>query len=390
MPWGEAMVNICPSKDCTGCGLCTAVCPVHCISMQPGQLGHLYPHIDSAACIDCGACSRSCPSNASGAEMGFVRPDDAYAAWANDSSEYLTSASGGAASVLARYYLSSGGIVYGCSVCPGKDGQSFDVQHIRVGKKEDPSGLKGSKYVQSSIRDILPSLKNDVRAGQQVLFIGTPCQAAAVRSLFSKEQDNLLVVDLVCHGVPSLAMLRNHVSRRLHMSPAEVENITFRDASGFRMVISGRDGRPLYVCRPLTGLRTEDLYYCLFMDGFTYRESCYRCRYACVERVSDMTLGDFWGLDRSVKTPSSGVSLVLPVTEKGKAALDILRKGMTLVQRPVQEAVRGNEQLRCPKHKSIRIKIFRIFEKTFGQRLYYLLVVDRIILKRIRKILWAK
>lgn len=384
------MDSICTSQDCTGCGLCTAVCPVHCISMRQGQLGHLYPGIDTSACIDCGACRAACPSNLPDDALGFTLPDEAYAAWSNDLSEYLTSASGGAASVLARHFLSSGGIVYGCAVCPGKDGQQFDVRHIRIGKEEELVQLKGSKYVQSRIADILPSLKNDVRAGQRVLFIGTPCQAAAVKRLFRREPDNLVVADLVCHGVPSLAMLQQHIARRLRISPAEVDNISFRDSSGFRLGIKDGEGRQLYVSRPLEGLRTEDLYYCLFMDGFTYRESCYRCRYARPERTADLTLGDFWGLDRSVRTPSSGVSLVLPVTEKGKAALDILRKGMTLVPRPVREAVRGNEQLRHPKHKSIRIKIFRTFEKPSGPRLYYLLVIDRIILKHIRKIFRAR
>ena len=388
------MVSICSSEDCTGCGLCTAVCPVHCISMRPGQLGHLYPEIDPGACIDCGACRAACPvlssAEASGHGLGFSAPDKAYAAWADDSCEYLTSASGGAASVLARHYILSGGIVYGCAVCPGKDGQAFDVRHIRVDNVEKLTLLKGSKYVQSSIMDILPSLKKDVRSGSHVLFIGTPCQAAAVKRLFRKEPDNLLVADLVCHGVPSLSELRQHISRRLHISPVEVGGVSFRDSSGFRINISGLDGRLLYSSRPLTGLRTEDLYYCLFMDGFTYRESCYRCRYACVERVSDLTLGDFWGLDRSVRTPSSGVSLILPVSEKGKAAMEILKQGMTIVERSVQEAASGNEQLRHPKHKSIRIKVFRALEKAFGPRVYYLLVIDRIAVKRIRRKFGAK
>lgn len=388
------MVSICPSKDCTGCGLCTSVCPVHCISMRPGRLGHLYPGIDQDACIDCGACRASCPAlspaEASEHGLGFSAPDKAYAAWADDSGEYLTSASGGAASVLARHFLSSGGIVYGCAVCPGQGGQAFDVRHIRVDKVEELALLKGSKYVQSNIMDILPSLKKDVRSGSHVLFIGTPCQAAAVKRLFRKEPDNLMVADLVCHGVPSLPMLRQHISRRIHISPVEVGGVSFRDSSGFRINIAGLDGSLLYSSRPLTGLRTEDLYYCLFMDGFTYRESCYRCRYARVERVSDLTLGDFWGLDRSVQTPSSGVSLILPVSEKGKAALEILKQGMTVVERSVQEAASGNEQLRHPKHKSIRIKVFRALKKVFGPGVYYLLVIDRIIFKRIRRKLRAR
>lgn len=379
------MDSISTFQDCTGCGLCTAVCPAHCISMRRGQLGHLYPSIDSAACIDCGACRASCPANASEAGLAFSLPDKAYAAWADDSGEYLASASGGAASVLARHWLEAGGIVYGCAVCPGEGHRPFDVKHIRVGSADGLSRLKGSKYVQSSILDIFPSLKKDIGSGRHVLFIGTPCQAAAVKRLFRKEPDNLLVTDLVCHGVPSLAMLREHVSNRLHIDPATVGNVSFRGSAGFAMAISGHDGRLLHRGRPLTGQRTEDLYYCMFMDGFSYRESCYRCRYARGNRVSDLTLGDFWGLDKSVRTPGNGVSLILPVSEKGKAAVEIMRKRMTLVERPVNEAVSGNEQLRHPKHKSIRIRIFRVMVHALGPWVYYLLVLDRVILKHIRK-----
>ena len=144
------MKSICPHNDCTGCALCAFVCPKACIAMRPGALGHLYPHIDASVCIDCGACVRACPSAASaGSAVSFPSvqsavPRTAFAAWANDNAEYLSSASGGAASVLSRLVLSDGGVVYGSTA--GSDGTgSFSVRHIRVDSEDDLWRLKGSK-----------------------------------------------------------------------------------------------------------------------------------------------------------------------------------------------------------------------------------------------------
>ncbi len=383
------MKSICPHNDCTGCALCAFVCPKACIAMRPGALGHLYPHIDASVCIDCGACVRACPSAASaGSAVSFPSvqsavPRTAFAAWANDNAEYLSSASGGAASVLSRLVLSDGGVVYGSTA--GSDGTgSFSVRHIRVDSEDDLWRLKGSKYIHSSIAGILFQLRDDVRGGKPVLFTGMPCQAAAVRRIFPDEPENLMIADLVCHGVPSEAFFLEYVRKNLKISPSSVASVTFRDGDEFRMTVKGQDGKVLYTHKPLSGLRTEDLYYNLFMDGFTYRDSCYRCPYAGMRRVSDMTIGDFWGLDKGVAAPGHGVSLILPVTDKGKRMAGRLACMMTLVPRPVGEAEAGNDQLRSPRHKSIRIRLFRSLEKIFGPSVYYALIFDRMLRRRLK------
>ena len=360
--------------------------------MRPGALGHLYPHIDVSGCIDCGACVRACPSAASVAPAASVEPfqgvpsavpETAFAAWANDDAEYLSSASGGAASVLSRLVLSDGGVVYGSTAGPDGAG-SFGIRHIRVDREDGLWQLKGSKYVHSSIAGILPQLRDDVRGGRPVLFTGMPCQAAAVRKMFPDEPENLLIADLVCHGVPSESFFLEYLRKNLKISPSSVSSVTFRDGDEFRMTVKGEDGRVLYSHRPMSGLRTEDLYYNLFMDGFTYRDSCYRCPYAGMRRVSDMTIGDFWGLDKSVPAPGHGVSLILPVTDKGKRMAGRLACMMTLVPRPAREAEAGNDQLRSPRHRSIRIRLFRRLEKIFGPSVYYALVFDLMLRRRLK------
>lgn len=401
------MKDICPHNDCTGCALCAFVCPKACITMRPGALGHMYPHIDASGCIDCGACVRACPfavssgfvasavssvSSGSAASSSFAAsirsvpsavPGTAFAAWAKDSGEYLSSASGGAASVLSRLILSDGGVVYGSTA--GSDGSGrFGIRHIRVDSEDDLWRLKGSKYVHSSITGVLSQLRDDVRGGRPVLFTGMPCQAVAVRKMFPDEPENLLIVDLVCHGVPSEAFFLEYVRKNLKISLSSVSSVTFRDGDEFRMTVKGEGGKVLYTHSPLSGLRTEDLYYNLFMDGFTYRDSCYRCPYAGMKRVSDMTIGDFWGLDKSVPAPGHGVSLILPVTDKGKRFAGRLAAMMTLISRPVGEAEAGNDQLRSPRHRSIRIRLFRRLEKIFGPPVYYVLVFDLMLRRRLK------
>ena len=318
--------------------------------MKEGRLGHPYPEMDTLSCIDCGLCSAICPANVFGRSRAgdagqdelFRSPAAAFAAWAKDPSEYVSSTSGGAASVLSRHFLSQGGAVYG----------------------------------------ILPQCRKDVRSGKPVLFIGTPCQTAALRCMFRKRPENLFLVDIVCHGVPSLALLKDYINGYMHISPSEVTGLSFRDERGFSMTVS--DSHGIHRLPPLTGRRTEGLYYNLFMDGFTYRESCYSCIYAGIRRVSDMTIGDFWGLGKDVPEHPYGVSLIMPVTSKGKELIPVLKEGMHMYERSLDEASAGNAQLCHPKHKSLRIKLFRCIEPILGLRSYYLLTADWILKKRIK------
>lgn len=312
----------------------------------------------------------------------FRLPYAAYAAWAEDDEEYKSSASGGVASVLCRHFIRQGGVVYGCAVSPGEDGHL--VRHIRVTEENDIARLKGSKYVRSYMKEALAQIKKDVEDGVRVLFVGTPCQVAAVASMFKDRPENITYVDLVCHGVPGQDMFSCYMSKYLHISEKEIRTLTFRDKGQLRMKVEGESGT-IYTHEPLTGRRTEELYYNLFMDGFTYAEACYRCPFARPERVSDMTIGDFWGLDdRALPEHPYGVSLVLASTPEGESLMPVLMDGMHVYERTVQEALAGNEQLRHPKRKTLRIRVFRMLSKVFGLRVYYPLVADWIIRNMIK------
>lgn len=221
--------DICPKDQCTGCGLCAARCPVHCITMKEGLLGHLYPVVDHSRCTDCGLCRRGCPVLH---PVEKCYPKACYAAWAKSDEEYRSSTSGGVASVLSRYILRRGGVVYGCTILPG-----VEVKHVRIDKEEDLQLLKGSKYVQSNIIKALPQLRKDVQEHMLVLFVGTPCQVAAVRNMFPKGySDNLYLVDIICHGVPSLKMLRLHTKRKAGVTNDAM--VSFRNDGEFALQIS--------------------------------------------------------------------------------------------------------------------------------------------------------
>lgn len=372
------MKKICEYKDCTGCGLCAARCPKQCVEMKPGFLGHLYPEINQDICIDCKLCQKGCPSLH---VIDSSYPRKAYAAWSRDDEDYVTSTSGGAASIFSQYIISRGGVVYGCSVLP-----NIKIEHIRVDKLEDLHLLKGSKYVQSQIKEIIPQLRKDVKDGLLVLFIGTPCQVAAIRQLYKTVPDNLYMVDIICHGTPSNQFLKDYIQRDLKIDPAKVTNVKFRLPDAFSLCVFAQD-KLLYKSNNLWTHRYEDLYYNTFIDGFTYRNSCFSCHYAKPDRISDITIGDFWGLgkevsDKDIPEHRNGISCMLPISEKGLLLIEAVRHGLNIYERPVTEAINGNDQLRAPKSENRDIKRFRSLCHLFSIKLSYHIVVWKKILKR--------
>lgn len=354
---------ICKETQCTGCSACVNICPKHCIGMKPKAVGHLYPQIDKTKCVECGACIKVCPSNR---PIPLRQPLTAFAGWHKSLSEYETSTSGGAATAFAQSILSDGGFVYG-STCL----ENVDIRHIRITHVEDLVKLKGSKYAQSTMGDIFKSVKADLEVGLKVLFIGTPCQIAGLKSFLHGHPDNLYLVDLICHGVPSVKLLREHVKNVL--GHQKVTNISFRSDPYLLLLLLFCGDKILYKSN-LVKERFKDAYYNAFIDGYSYRDSCYRCPYAQSKRVSDITIGDFWGLSQDFKEPHEhGCSCILPITDKGKQL--VKNANLNIFERPLNEAVRGNEQLQAPKHKNIIVKIFRMLYPCLGLKYSYALAL---------------
>lgn len=338
--------NISSVKNCTGCSACSSVCPRHCITMREDRLGFEYPVVDESACVSCGLCLKTCPVAGS---PDLAYPMNAYAARSIDDRDYLTSSSGGAASVLSRHMIKSGGVVYGCA----SDGT--DVRHVRVDRLDDLPRLKGSKYVQSSLSGVFDPLKQDLKDGRDVLFIGTPCQVAAVCRYAGKLSDKLYLVDLICHGVPSRKMLKDHVASVSGGRP--VDKVSFRNGSRYELTLASA-GEVLYRAD-----NDRDLYCNVFLRGLSCRNACYRCLFARPERGSDITIGDFWGIDtKSHPLPfdcDSGLSVMLPVTGKGKRLVEMISCDMKIEGRSVEEAVNGNSQLRKPTRNTFRGRLLR-------------------------------
>lgn len=371
-------IKLASPDSCTGCGACMQSCAKGAISMVEGKMGHLYPFINKDLCVGCGICELNC---------SILHPIEthpimnAYAAWAKNEIEYKTSVSGGIASVLSRLIIRQGGVVYGCAMLP-----NIEVQHIRVEKEEDLEKLKGSKYVQSSISKILPLIKNDLQTNRKVLFIGTPCQVAAVKKLYSDKYPNLYLVDLVCHGVPSLQLLREHITK-VAPTNERYQSISFRSQKGSYelLVIGKRENNyiKLYSDNYNENVYKGDRYINTFLEGYTCRESCYNCQFAQPNRVADVTIGDFWGLGTEGNTENMnehpfGCSVVLPITEKGLHLIQEIAPCLYLSERPISEAVHGNTQLMYPTYKTNKIKLFRfLYEKSNSLGWYCLLNIAR-------------
>lgn len=342
-------------QDCCGCNACAEICPKQCIEMRLDKKGFLYPKVDAKTCIECELCEHVCPFPAE--KSMLQRPDKAIAAWAKDPTVQQRSSSGGAAYLLSRHTIEHGGVVYGCAA------DSLTVHHVRIDSVEDLPRLQGSKYVQSDTRGIFAQVRADLDAGLTALFIGTPCQTAGLRRFIRRNAERLYLVDLICHGVPSQKMLRDHLSpiAKGH----NVERMIFRSPGSLALRLY-EDGREFYC-----GDENADLYYSAFEAGKIFRPSCYRCGYASEKRAGDITVGDFWGFKERETLPErarNGLSVILPNTKKGHELLKSITPELNLMERPVAEAVNGNTQLRHPLQKSRTTRIF--------QALYPLLPFD--------------
>lgn len=333
------MVDICEKTLCTGCHACLNICGKKAISMKSDSLGFEYPVIDASLCVDCGLCAKICPVNN---PPKAVTPSAVYAAQSTDLKDLMSSTSGGAASVFSQVILKQGGIVYGCS---GMD--ASHVQHIRIESVSELYKLKGSKYVQSKIGSVFKQVKADLLLGKKVLFTGTPCQVAGLKNFLRVEYENLITVDLVCHGVPSQQLLLDDL--KLGKKEFCGSQISFRKKGMKETDL--KFGVFLYdSVHPTYSVQYPYDYYIMgFMCGLFFRDSCYSCRWAASKRCSDITIGDFWGLGElknSEIEKNRGVSEVLLNTSRGYSFFESCQ--FNCEERKLKEAIDGNGQLQYP------------------------------------------
>lgn len=307
------MIRIIDKNRCCGCTACVNVCAHGCISMNEDSEGFLYPKVDEDHCVDCHLCDRVCPYENIRIESLEIDPE-CISAKAKDDEIRFKSSSGGLFSLLAQVVINQQGIVYGAAF-----DKNFHVIHRGVDSIQRLDLLRGSKYVQSETGFTFSEVKKWLKEGRKVMYVGTPCQIEGLYNyLGNKKTDNLILVDFVCHGVPSPKVWNLYLEDIRKRYNSKIECIFFRDKShGWKTysLTFQSESMPLQ-----SRILTFDHYMQTFLRDISLRPSCYNCVCKKINRVSDVTLADFWGIRRINKAMNDdkGVSLVLLHSEKGK------------------------------------------------------------------------
>lgn len=307
------MIDIKDKSLCCGCTACMAVCPHDAISMRKDTLGFAYPVVDLSRCVGCGLCDSVCGFSERQKSGDFPETVAVLAARHEDPDVLSSSQSGGVFTALSDVVLAEGGVIYGAAM-----DRNLEVSHIRAESHGERDRMRGSKYVQSAMNGSFRSVRDDLRSGRKVMFTGTPCQTAALRSyLPSSIQDNLVLVDFLCHGVPSPAVWNAYVASLGRKG--EIVRADFRDkkAAGWKEhkeSFAYSDGR----------VRISETFKVLFYKNIMLRHSCGSCPYDMADRESDIVIADFWGISEVLPEMDgdAGTSMVYCRTDKGRRLLD--------------------------------------------------------------------
>ncbi len=359
------------SKDkCCGCALCQNVCPKSAIKMIPDKYGYKYPVIDQKKCIDCGLCRKNCI---------FINHDlnqvkDTYAAKNMNRDELLKSSSGGIFSAIADAFISNNGYV--CGAVMNFENGNVNIKHEVINSSNGLYKLQGSKYVQSDISDVLVEVKNKLKDGKDVLFSGTPCQVAAIKK-FTKNVKNgqLYTIDIICHGVPNQKFFNDYVQYNCEKNKYKINEFVFRDKEygwGEEGNIFAQTFSNHTVKQKITTENSS--YYKYFFEAEISRKSCYHCPFAQDQRVGDITVGDYWGVqDYSPElmkenggnfASSEGISCLLINTDNGNELID--KFGINLYKENVDyDKIKiVNTQLTVPaQHTKLRNRLLDAYIK---------------------------
>jgi len=346
------MMDICQVGVCTGCSGCDAACPVGAIEMAQNEKGFYRPRIDEGVCLDCGKCREICPANQE--SQAVVENQEVFAAWSRQEEIRLASSSGGVFSHLAEQVLEAGGVVFGGSFL-----KDFTIGHCGIETVDDLARLRGSKYVQSRMGENFKKVKSFLTCGRQVLFAGTPCQIAGLKKILTaSERENLLLVDLVCHGAASPKLYRDYLNYQADLRQDRIVQVSFRSKpegwKNFGMSLTFEKSEN-YFADVLT-----DPYLVGFLKNYFLNDSCYRCQFANTNRQGDVTIADFWGYqeEKDFLDDDRGITLVITNTPKGRAHYEAIRKKVIDLPKTLVEAAAGNGALNRPTFKNRRYEEF--------------------------------
>lgn len=374
------MIRISDKQDCCGCAACVQICPNQCISFDEDEYGFRYPSVNNNKCVDCGLCEKVCPVIN---QFEVHRPKLVYAALNIDKGIRIKSSSGGLFSQLAEAVINEGGVVFGV-----RFNTNWEAEHAYTDTSDGIAAFRGSKYMQSKIGISYIQAKEFLQSGRKVLFSGTSCQIAGLKRFLRREYDNLLTVDVVCHGVPSplvwrsylretmLSLQRDAIKKNILSSQnnlLQITDISFRDKkTGWNKYGFAVYGKLI----PYQAIResicnnekdVKELFYetsdkNLYMNVFTrnlcLRPSCYTCPAKCGKSASDITLADFWGIRNYYPKmdDDKGTSLVLINTQKGNSYYQRLK--LESIQTSYEIALRENPSLEHSAKETVYVSEF--------------------------------
>lgn len=303
------MIVVKNKSECCGCTACESICPVNAIEMIYDEEGFKYPYVNENKCIDCGLCNKVCPILNS---KEVVCDHYAYACYNKDEIERENSSSGGIFSLIAKEILYRKGVVCGATL-----DEDFNVKHICIDDESNLWKLRTSKYVQSDIGKVYFEIKNYLNDGRYVLFTGTPCQTEGLLLYLGRKYDRLYVQDIICHGVPSKLVWEKYKEYRQSIERKKPIKVNFRNKDdGWKLF----NMKFTYADKVYKNSSKKDLYMKTFLNNISLRESCYKCNFKKENRNADITLADFWGIEKILPEmdDDKGTSLVIVNSPKGK------------------------------------------------------------------------
>jgi len=347
------MIKIEKKEDCCGCFGCVNECPIGCVSLKNDSEGFPYPFIDEDKCINCGMCNKVCPILNPPIIDSNEKPK-AFVVQNIDEVVRKDSSSGGIFSLLANYVLKRNGYVFGVAY-----DDNWNVKHISVNSVDELGKLRGSKYVQSNLDLAYREVKALLQKNIWVCFSGTPCQIAALKNYLKKDYSTLLIVDIICHGVPSQKVWRKYLDFHINKY-GPIDKIFFRSKefgfAGSTMALFYKSGKKLYMGQELQFHKA-----CFFKDLST-RPSCYECKFKTAKRVSDFTLFDCWHINvfNANMDDDKGTSGVLIHSERGLHILNELKKEALCQEVNFEELIRldGSMLLKSIKYNNKRTDFF--------------------------------
>lgn len=369
------MIEIKEKINCCGCHACYNICPKDAITMQEDKKGFKYPVIDKEKCINCGLCETVCPIIKN---KKIENKPMAYAGYCKDNEIRKQSSSGGIFTLIASNIIKDGGVVYGAIF-----DKNFDVIHTRVEKIEELEKFRGSKYVQSTIGDTYKVAKRDLEQGKKVLFTGTPCQIEGLKSYLKKEYDNLYTQDIICHGIPSPKVWKKYKEYRKEKDGDTPNQISFRNKDNgwslFNLKFWYKNGE-------YKKNQTQDIYMRAFLKDVILRDSCYACSFKKYNRISDITLADFWGINNVMPemNDNKGTSLIIVNSKKGQELFENVKEESIYKQVDIDQALQYNpSMIKSVSKNPNREKFFENLEKDSFDKLVKKYVPKASIIKRV-------